>query len=140
MQLHDLHPTIKRKKIKRIGRGGKRGTYSGRGIKGQKSRSGRKIRPAERDLIMRLPKLHAFRNKSLKSKEATVINLEDLEEKIKNNIINRQTLLEAGLIRKSDTKIKILAKGEAKREFQIEGIKLSKSAKKKIEAAGGAIK
>jgi len=45
MQLHQLKPKNKLKKAKRIGRGGKRGTYSGKGIKGQRSRAGAKIRP-----------------------------------------------------------------------------------------------
>lgn len=57
MQLHTLQPAHKLKSKKRIGRGGKRGTYSGRGVKGQKARAGRKIRPAIRDLIQSLPKL-----------------------------------------------------------------------------------
>lgn len=57
MQLHELQPKHKLKKQKRIGRGGKRGTYSGRGIKGQKSRAGRKLKPAIREFIKRYPKL-----------------------------------------------------------------------------------
>ena len=57
MQLHQISPKLKLKKKKLIGRGGKRGTYSGRGMKGQKARAGRKIRPASRDLIQSLPKL-----------------------------------------------------------------------------------
>ncbi len=150
MQLHQLKPTTKSRKRKRVGRGGKRGTYSGRGMKGQKSRAGHKIRPAERDLIQRLPKLRGFKFKSLKLKPA-VINLSDLEKKLKDNIINRQTLLEAGLIRKSDKKVKILGNGEIKKPFVIEGLKVypvgsrrlsfgvSKKAKIKIEAAGGQV-
>jgi len=56
IQLHQIQPEHKLKKKKRVGRGGKRGTYCGRGIKGQKSRAGAKIRPALRDLIKRIPK------------------------------------------------------------------------------------
>lgn len=61
MQLHELWPfhSLYAKKT-RVGRGGKRGTTSGKGQKGQKSRSGRRIRPAERDLIIRIPKLRGF--------------------------------------------------------------------------------
>jgi large subunit ribosomal protein L15 len=138
MQLHQLKPETKLKKKKRVGRGGKRGTYSGRGMKGQKSRAGHRIRPAERDLIQRLPKLRGFKFKSLKLKPV-VINLNDLEKKIKGNIINRQTLIQAGLIRKSDKQIKILGDGEVKRAIRIEGLKVSKKAKRKIEAAGGQV-
>jgi large subunit ribosomal protein L15 len=138
MQLHQIKPTIKSRKKKRIGRGGKRGTYSGRGQKGQKARAGRRIRPAERDLIQRLPKLRGFKFKPLKPKPV-VVNLSDLEKKIKGDVINRQTLLEAGLIRKSDKRIKILGNGEVKRAFKVEGLEISQSAKKKIEAAGGQV-
>ena len=60
MKLHEL-PKIK-KRVQRIGRSGKRGSYSGRGVKGQKSRAGRRLYPAERDLIMRIPKRRGFRN------------------------------------------------------------------------------
>ena len=74
MQLHQLQPKHKNKTKKRIGRGGKRGTYSGRGQKGQKSRAGHRIRPAERDLIQRLPKLRGFKFKPLKSKPL-IINI-----------------------------------------------------------------
>lgn len=62
MQLHEVVPIHKNKSKKRIGRGGKRGTYSGRGMKGQKSRAGHKIRPAIRDLIQRTPKLRGAKN------------------------------------------------------------------------------
>lgn len=139
MQLHQLKPTTKSKNKKRIGRGGKRGTYSGRGQKGQKSRAGHVIRPGERDLIQRLPKLRGYKFKSLKIKPV-VLNLRDLEEKIKGNIINKQTLLEAGLIRKSDKEIKILGDGVIERPIKIEGLKVSKSVKNKIESAGGEVK
>lgn len=139
MQLHQLKPTIKSKNKKRIGRGGKRGTYSGRGQKGQKSRAGHVIRPAERDLIQRLPKLRGHKFKLLKIKPV-VLNLCDLAEKIKGDIINKQVLLEAGLIRKSDKEVKILGNGVVKRPIKIEGLKVSKSAKNKIESAGGEVK
>ncbi len=139
MQLHQLQPTIKSKNKKRIGRGGKRGTYSGKGQKGQKARAGHRIRPAERDLIQRLPKLRGYKFKPLKRKPA-VLNLSDLEKKIKGDIINKETLFQAGLIKKTDKNIKILANGEIKKPFKIEGIKISESAKKKIESAGGSVK
>lgn len=58
MQLHQLKPLHPNKRPKpRVGRGGKRGTYSGRGQKGQRARAGHRIRPASRDLLQRLPKL-----------------------------------------------------------------------------------
>jgi large subunit ribosomal protein L15 len=139
MQLFELKPQLKKKNKKRIGRGGKRGVTSGKGQKGQSSRAGHRIKPAEREMIQRLPKLRGFRNKPLKKKPA-VINIEDLEKKIDGGLISRGTLIEAGLIRKSDKEIKILGKGELKKTFQIEGLKFSENAKKKIEAVGGNIK
>lgn len=65
MQLHEISPLHKSKDEKRIGRGGKRGTFSGRGTKGQRARAGHRIRPAERDLIQHLPKLRGTRNKGV---------------------------------------------------------------------------
>lgn len=64
MQIHQLKPIHKIKKKKRVGRGGKRGTYSGRGLKGQKSRAGRKMQPAIREFIKKFPKLRGYRFKS----------------------------------------------------------------------------
>ena len=62
MQLHTLQPTHPLKDKKRIGRGGKRGTYSGIGVKGQGARAGNKKRPGMRDLIQQIPKLRGARN------------------------------------------------------------------------------
>lgn len=70
MRLHEVQPTTVNKSKKRIGRGGKRGTYSGRGMKGQKSRAGRKIRPAIRDLMQRTPKLRGAKNQAARYKKA----------------------------------------------------------------------
>lgn len=70
MQLHELQPLHENKKEKRVGRGGKRGTYSGRGVKGQKSRAGHSIRPAERDLIQQIPKLRGYANNPKKGRKA----------------------------------------------------------------------
>jgi len=69
MQLHELQPDHKSKTKKRIGRGGKRGTFSGKGVKGQKSRAGRKIRPATRDLIQQIPKLRGAKNTGPRGKK-----------------------------------------------------------------------
>ena len=96
MLLHQLQPNNPNKNKKpRVGRGGKRGTYSGRGMKGQKSRSGHRIRPAERDYIQRLPKRRGFKNKSVRLKRGlklAIINVGNLEKKVKGNIIDSVTL------------------------------------------------
>ncbi len=138
MQLHTVRANKPgREKRTRVGRGGKRGTTSGKGTKGQKSRSGRRIRPAVRDLIQRLPKKRGYANKPIFD-SATVINLPDLEKVI--GTINFISLEKAKLIEAGVRKVKILANGEIKKAVTIEGIKISESAKKKIEAAGGTVK
>ncbi len=138
MQLHELQPRHKNKDRKRIGRGGKRGSYSGRGIKGQKSRAGRRIKPATREMLSRMPKLRGIKFKSSKSK-AKLINIGDLEKKLKGDIINRKALLESSLINETDKRVKILAGGEIKRPLRLEEIEISKGAKNKIEKAGGTV-
>ena len=64
MQLNELKAGTKNKSKKRVGRGGKRGTYSGKGMKGQKARAGKRIRPAIRDLMQRTPKLRGAKNQA----------------------------------------------------------------------------
>lgn len=66
MQLHELKPKYKLKPKKRIGRGGKRGTYCGKGLKGQRSRAGARFEPIIRGLVKRYPKLKEYRFKSIK--------------------------------------------------------------------------
>ncbi len=112
---------------KRIGRGGKRGTTSGRGTKGQKSRSGHRIRPAERDLLIRLPKLRGYRNKSI-SKKIRGLNVGSLETKKETEFskVNLGT-------------VKILGGGDLKKKISVTGLAVSKSAKEKIEKAGGSV-
>lgn len=135
MQLHNL--SIKNKREKRVARGGKRGTTGGRGTKGQKSRSGHRIRPAQRDLLIRIPKLRGYSNKP-KSEENLILNLPDLSG-IKADVINREAL-KAHFGKKFREEIKILNKGEITKAIKIEGVKVSKAAKEKIEKAGGIVK
>jgi large subunit ribosomal protein L15 len=138
MKLHSQKP-IRKHASQRIGRGGKRGTTSGRGQKGQKSRAGHRIRPAERDLILKLPKKRGFRNKP-KKEAVTVFNLGDLSRKLKTYAgtdqlaITRDLLVTAGLLGKNFTgEIKILGTGEAAFPMTAQGIKVSASAKEKME-------
>jgi large subunit ribosomal protein L15 len=140
MQLQPIH---KKKTKKRVGRGGKKGTYSGRGIKGQKARAGRKLQPIIRELIKRYPKLRGYRQKSKERIEAEV-NLSLLEKKFKSgDKITPKILIERRIIRKIKGRVpevKILGKGELKKKLIIEDCKVSKSAREKIEKAGGTIK
>jgi large subunit ribosomal protein L15 len=132
------------KKKKRIGRGGKKGNYSGRGIKGQKARAGRKIRPAERDIILKLPKLRGIKFKSLKEKPY-VVNLEDINEKFnENEVVNKETLVQKKVlkIRKSDKnpKIKILARGKLDKKLIFSSeLLFSNKAKEEILKSGSVI-
>lgn len=146
MQLHHVKPNHKLKKSRRIARGGKRGGYSGRGIKGQKSRAGAKIRPAVRDAMMKFPKQrgrakHAF--KSLFTKPV-ILNLRIVEKKFQaGEMISPQSLFEKKLIHKksgSFPEVKILGEGEISEKFHFRNVLLSESASEKIKKAGGSIK
>ncbi len=152
MQLHTLGSTNKKMK-RRVGRGGKRGTTSGRGTKGQKSRSGHRMRPAVRDLILRLPKRRGYKNRP-QSEKPFIVSLSELEAKLKlfsgekkNIEIDNAFLKELGILPPYHVgAVKILA-GKIEMPISvngstlltIKGIKISKSAKEKVEKAGGNI-
>jgi len=139
MQLHTIvrkHPNDT--KATRVGRGGKRGTTSGGGQKGQKSRSGHRIRPAIRDLIQRLPKLRGYRNKA-KSDLATEVTLTTLAG-LSVAVITIEALVKAGIIESKNVSVKVLATGRLLKALKLEGVKVSAGAKAKIEKAGGSVK
>ena len=135
MQIHQLVPKTKYRNSRRIGRGGKRGTYSGRGIKGQKARAGHKIRPQERDILKKIPKLRGYKFKSFRLKPV-VVNLVDLDKKFKTgDTVSPESLLKAGLISKIKgraPKVKILGKGELKKKLVFKDVDFSRSSKRKI--------
>lgn len=143
MQIHELKPKTKRKGKKRIGRGGKKGTYSGKGNKGQKSRSGSRLKPIVRGWIKRYPKLRGYNFNIIKDKPVS-INLKDLEKAFEaNGEINPNILVEKRIIRRINSKtplVKILSKGEITKPLIISNCIVSKSAQEKIEKAGGQIK
>ena len=146
MQLQQLKPIHKPKKAKRIGRGGKRGTYSGHGVKGQKSRAGKKLKPLIDEIIKKYPKLRGYRQKlKIKNKKLKIMNLDILEKKFNaGEKVTPEILLEKKIIRRIKgkmPKVKILgrAPGEMTKKLIIEGCQVSKSAKEKIEKAGGKI-
>jgi large subunit ribosomal protein L15 len=143
MQLNQISPPSKSKNRKRVGRGGKRGTYSGRGLKGQKSRAGARLRPAWRDLIKKIPKKRGFKFQSI-YKKPFAVNIFGLEENFKSGeIVSPKELLERGLVFKSGGRlpeIKILGSGKLKKKLIIKDCLISKVAKDKIEKAGGQIR
>ena len=131
----------------RVGRGigSGKGKTSGRGVKGQKSRSGVAIKSFEggqMPLYRRLPK-RGF--KPITRKNIAIINISDIESFIKNkkikaqDEINIQILTEKKLINKKYNKLKILGNGEIKDKLKIKTDFISESAKLKIEKAGGVI-
>ena len=143
MQIHELKPKHKLKSKKRVGRGGKKGTYSGKGNKGQKSRAGRKMVPLIRELIKRYPKLRGYRRFVLDDYSA-VVNLDVLEKMFKDgDVISPDNLIKSRIVRmiKGRTpEIKILGTGKLTKKLTIENCKLSKTAKEAVEKAGGSIK
>lgn len=142
MKLHELKPK-RAVRLQRIGRSGKRGSYSGRGQKGQRSRSGHRIRPAERDILLKIPKMRGFRNKP-KDVAPAVINLNTLAKKFAKSsgaVIDRASLREVGLIKKDyKGKIKVLGSGEISFPATFSGLELSTAAKAKVAKAGGMVK
>ena len=135
MQINILKPKTKLRQKKRIGRGGKRGTFSGRGTKGLLARAGGKRRPEERDTLKRIPKLRGYRFKSFQERPV-IINLDVLEARMKGgDLISPETLLKAGLIHKMKgrmPKVKILGRGELAGKFTFRGVLFSKKVAEKL--------
>ncbi len=141
LTLHNLKPAEgSRKKVQRVGRGGKRGTYSGRGLKGQKARSGGKRGlqlKGLKKMIQSIPKKRGFRSINLKPE---IVNIKQLNINFKDNDeITPKILVEKKLISKNKNGVKILGDGELKKKLIIKGCIVSKSAKEKIEKAGGKV-
>ena len=143
MQIHEIQPQHKNKDSKRVGRGGKKGTYSGRGCKGQKSRAGRKMQPFMREIIKRYPKIRGYRQK-LRSEGTICVNLKTLDKNFEKGAkITPAVLVEKKLIRKIAGRtplVKVLGNGEITKSFSFESCLVSKAAIAKVEKAGGTVK
>ena len=148
MQLNTLNLKITKAKKKRLGRGigSSKGKTSGRGHKGQKSRSGVAIKSFEggqMPLYRRLPK-RGF-NPINKKNLIAIINLSKITEIIKKQTsftkdkINLSNLQKFKLVNKKYKKLKLLGTGDLKQKFSIEVNAISKSAKEKIEKVGGTV-
>ena len=136
MQIQNITRSSIARRARRIGRGGKRGTYSGKGIKGQKSRAGAKMRPAEREILKKIPKLRGYRFKSFRLQPATV-TLFDLEKKFSNgDVVSPEILLNHKLIKRQrgrmPNRIKILGKGKLTKKLTFKNILFSKAVEKAI--------
>jgi len=139
-------PKLNKSKI-RVGRGigSGKGKTSGRGVKGQKSRSGVSIKSFEggqMPLYRRLPK-RGFN--PIKKENITILNLDKIQSLINrktintNDILNSSSLKKLKLINKNSKKLKILGSGEIKDKINIEADLASKSALEKLEKIGGSI-
>jgi large subunit ribosomal protein L15 len=141
LKLHHLAPATgsKKKKI-RVGRGegGRRGKTAGRGTKGLKARS--KLRPGfeggQTPLAMRLPKLKGFTNPN--KEHFAIVNLSSFEGFEAGSEVTPEALRERGLIRHRG-RVKVLAEGDLDRALTVKAHAFSKTAKEKIESAGGTI-
>lgn len=125
------------KDAKRRGRGQSRGNYSGRGMKGQGSRSGGGVRPGfeggQTPLVRRMPKLKGFLNPN--KVNYTSVNLDQLAVFSDGDTVDAKTLKEKNVTKKLG-KIKLLGDGELKVKLNITVDRASKSAMEKVEKAG----
>ncbi len=130
------------KKRKRVGRGGSRGGTSGKGHKGQKARSGPKIKTqfegGQMPLTRRLPK-RGFNNHRFKT-DYEIVNLKSLQEKFDaGTVVDAQALFEKGLIGGSRPLVKVLGDGSLDKKLIVHAHKFSKSAAEAIVQAGGEV-
>ena len=143
MKLNELSPPAgSRRERKRLGRGvgSGNGKTAGRGSKGQRSRSGGGVRPGfeggQMPIHRRLPK-RGFTN--IFKKDLAVINIRDLDRFESGSTVDEVALVGAGLIKGRRDGIKLLGQGEIKIPLNIKVHQASKSAREKIEAAGGTL-
>ena len=143
MKLHELSPPAKsRKSDKRLGRGvgSGWGKTAGRGTKGYNSRSGGGVRPGyeggQMPIQRRLPK-RGFTN--IFRKKITVVNLRDLLRFESGSLVDEAALMKAGLVKGQKDGIKLLGHGEIRVALNVKLNQVSKSAREKIEAAGGSV-
>jgi large subunit ribosomal protein L15 len=152
LNLSNLKPASEGKQRKRVGRGpgSGKGRYSGRGVKGQKARSGsHKMRPGfeggQMPIYMRLGK-----QRGPYSKDAmpigphrtfmSAVNVRDLERFDPDADVTPEFLAEAGLIRNARVEVKILGQGELTKKLSVTAHAFSASAREKIEGAGGSVR
>jgi large subunit ribosomal protein L15 len=151
IRLHTIKPAQARKDRKRVGRGlgSGKGRYSGRGIKGQKSRAGSHKMSAsfeggQTKIFMRLPKLRGntsadampvgpFRTTTVPVNVAALDRFDDGAE------VTPESLVEKGLIKNTRTDVKLLGQGELTKKLTVRVHAISASAREKVEAAGGSV-
>lgn len=144
MRLHNLKPAPgSRRERKRVGRGkgAGGGKTSGRGMKGQNARSGSHSKVGfeggQMPLVRRVPKLPGFTPRKRKVYE--IVNVSDLERFEGPAVVDPAALAGAGLIKKEHEPVKILGDGDLSRSLTVRAHAFTRSAKEKIEAAGGRV-
>lgn len=145
MKLHDLKPDPgSKRKRKRVGRGiaAGGGKTAGRGHKGQGARSGGGKGPyfegGQLPLVRRLPFKRGFTN--IFAIHYQEVNVDSLEARFDEGaVVNGESLLAAGLVRKASEPIKVLGRGELSKKLEVHANKFTKSAAAKIEGAGGSV-
>jgi large subunit ribosomal protein L15 len=151
LSLSNLKPAQARKDRKRVGRGlgSGKGRYSGRGIKGQKARSGsHKMRAGfeggQMPVYMRMPKQRGATSKDAMPigpfRTSTVpVNVSQLDRFDDGAEVTLEALVAAGVIKNTKTDVKILGSGELKKKLTVSAHAFSKTAREKIESAGGTV-
>ena len=145
MKQHELRsPQGAKKNRKRSGRGNARGTgtYSGRGIKGQNSRSGGGVRPGfeggQQRLIKGMPSLRGFTN--IFRTEYAPVNIDILTGFETGTEVTLGLMVSSGIVKDLSKPVKVLGRGEITIPLTVEANSFSESAKRKIEAAGGSVR
>jgi len=142
LTLHTIHPKKGSKKTrKRVGRGDAgTGTYSGRGSKGQRSRSGGKSGlklKGLRKIMLAQPKKRGFTSSRT---PASIVNVSDLNKMFADGAkVTPEAIQKKGLVESITSGVKILANGDLAVKLNVEGCKVSEAAKAKIEKAGGKV-
>jgi large subunit ribosomal protein L15 len=142
MRINDAQPKEgSKRRRRRIGRGisAGQGASGGFGMRGQKSRSGSGTRPGfeggQLPLYRRVPKLKHFT--VINRKVFTIINVDDLEALDAQTEVSLESLMEVGIITTDDGPLKVLGDGELSKALTVRAAAFTKSARQKIEAAGG---
>jgi len=151
LSLSNLQPAQPRKDRKRVGRGpgSGKGRYAGRGIKGQKSRSGsHKMRAGfeggQMPIYMRIGKLRGATSKDAMPvgpfrTYTHPVNLRDLDRFDAGDVVTPESLVEKGLLKNTKVDVKLLASGEVSKKLTVKVHAISAAAREKIEAAGGSV-
>ncbi len=132
-----------RRRRRRVGRGDAsgHGSYSGRGMKGQKSRSGESIRAGfeggQMPLIKGLPTKRGFTN--IFRKRFSLVKVQNLDGFAEDAEVTPQILMEAGILKTLKHPVKVLGNGDVKKPLAVSAHKFTRSARQKIEEAGGKV-